>query len=165
MKQVQFGKFKFIETWKFPREVSHFIEWAQCFYVGHNKGKYTHICCGKSTIGDLRIDMNPDTKPDLVARIQDLPKILGNCSQENIIIDPPWEIPYGDRREFSYLCRDLLKTGGFLFFNSPWSPWVQALELVDIYMVTQTFNSYRDLTSWWILKKLDLQSSERGCND
>ena len=152
LKQIKKGKFKFIESWQFPGEVSEFLE-AEMDLWGNRRG-WTHVFSGKSKIGDLRIDIDPSNEPDIAADILELPFILGENTQDNIVGDPPWEIPYHNRRMYSYALRDILKPGGILILNCPWSPWVKGLEVQEIWKVTQAFNSYRDLVDIWILKKV-----------
>jgi len=93
--------------------------------------------------------------PDLVADVLDLPDILGCNTQENILADMPWKIPYGKRRYFSYAMRDICKKDGYLILNAPWSPWVKGLELIEVWKVAQAFNSYRELVDFWIFKKIE----------
>jgi len=42
-----------------------------------------------------------------------------------------------------------------LILNCPWSPWVKGLEIVDVWKVTQAFNSYRELVDFWIMRKIE----------
>ena len=129
---------------------THWSEKEQCW----KSDKWTHVFCGRSQIGDLRIDINPELKPDMVADCLDLPRLLGKNSQDNIIADFPWSIGYPDRRKFVYALRDICKEGGVLLFNCPWSPEALGLELIPpIYKVVQAYNSYRDLVDWWIFRK------------
>ena len=86
--------------------------------------------------------------------LRELPDKLGAGSQKNIIADPPWEIPYHTRRYFSYAMRDLTEMGGYVIINSPWFPWVTGLELIECWQVVQAFNSYRDVVSFWVFKKV-----------
>jgi len=163
MKSITIGKFKFVKTWVFPSDVSKFLiqcmsrygknHWSeveQCFI----KEKFTHVFCGDSKLGDFRIDKDPERKPDLVADCLDLPEILGKNSQDHVIADPPWQINHRDRQLFSYALRDICKVGGVLIINSPWSPWCVGLDFLSVTKVMPHFNNYRDLTDWWILRKV-----------
>ena len=60
------------------------------------EGYALHVCCGHSQIGDIRVDVDPTVKPDIVADMYHLPFRRGvfKCA----IIDPPWE-----QWDFSYL--------------------------------------------------------------
>lgn len=154
-KQINKSRFQFIETWVFPKPVEEFLvekcaEYAPVY--GHKD--FTHVCCGKSNLGGKRIDIDPANKPDMVADLLELPTLLGENSQDNILADFPWEIKYHDRRYFSYAVRDICKPGGILILNCPWSPWVKGLEILEVWKVGQAFNSYRDLVDVWVLRKL-----------
>lgn len=126
-----------------------------------NPKSLTHVCCGKSKIGGLRIDLDASLKPDLAADIMDLHWILGKNSQEHTLADFPWQISYSFRRYFSYALRDITKEGGFILINSPWNPWVKGLKLLRCYKVYQSFNSYRDLVDFWLFQKATTKENDR----
>lgn len=151
-REVRKGKLRFLETWVFPKAVAEFIQEKAIEFEGTDKA-FTHVFCGKSKLGGLRIDIEPSNEPDLVADVLTLPTLLGANSQKGIIADPPWEIPFGQRRYFSYAMRDITKPGGYLIINAPWNPWVKGLEIIEVWKVYQAFNSYRDLVDVWILRK------------
>ena len=154
MKQkIDKGKFKFIETWVFPGKVEEFIK--QTLHRLEIRDKdVTHCFSGRSLIGGLRIDIDRELNPDIIADVRDLPDKLGPGSQKNILADPPWEIPYHTRRYLSYAMRDLVEMGGYVIINAPWFPWVTGLELIECWQVVQAFNSYRDVVSFWIFKRV-----------
>lgn len=154
MKQkIDKGKFKFIETWIFPGKVEEFIKETLHRLEIRDKD-VTHCFAGRSLIGGLRIDINRELNPDIIADVRDLPDKLGAGSQKNILADPPWEIPYHTRRYLSYAMRDLVEMDGYVIINAPWFPWVTGLELVECWQVVQAFNSYRDIVSFWIFKRV-----------
>ncbi len=154
MKQkIDKGKFKFIETWVFPGKVDEFIR-ETLHRLEIRESDVCHVFSGRSTIGGLRIDINRELLPDVVADVRDLPDKLGAASQKNVLGDPPWEIPYHARRYLSYAMRDLVEMGGYVIINAPWFPWVTGLELVECWQVVQAFNSYRDIVSFWIFKRV-----------
>lgn len=47
-----------------------------------------HVCCGKSLLGDVRVDNDPANKPDLVADANNLPFADGEF--ETVLCDPPY---------------------------------------------------------------------------
>jgi hypothetical protein len=151
--EVKFGRFKFEQCFVFPKDVTHFIEYT-CLRLKIDEKSLCHVFCGKSLIGGLRIDKDKSVNPNIVADCLDLPNILGENSQKHILADFPWVIDYNSRRKYSYTLRDICKKDGYLILNCPWSPWVDGLELVEVWKVSQCFNSYRDLVDFWILRKL-----------
>ncbi len=154
MKQkIDKGKFKFIEAWIWPEKIHEFIK-ETLHRLEIRESDLCHCFSGKSQIGALRIDIDRENNPDIIADIRDLPDKLGSGSQKNILADPPWEIPYHTRRYFSYAMRDLVEQGGYVIINAPWFPWVTGLELIECWQVVQAFNSYRDVVSFWIFKRV-----------
>jgi len=151
--KIDKGKFKFIEAWVFPDKVDEFLR-DTLLRLGITNANLCHCFSGKSQLGVLRIDIDRENNPDIVADVRDLPDKLGAGSQKNILADPPWEIPYHTRRYFSYAMRDLVEMGGYVIINSPWFPWVTGLELIECHQVVQAFNSYRDVVSFWIFKRV-----------
>jgi len=151
--KIDKGKFKFIETWIFPGKVQDFIKETLHRLEIRDKD-VTHCFAGRSLIGGLRIDIDRELNPDIIADVRDLPDKLGPGSQKNILADPPWEIPYHTRRYLSYAMRDLVEMGGYVIINAPWFPWVTGLELIECWQVVQAFNSYRDVVSFWIFKRV-----------
>lgn len=154
MKQkIDKGRFKFIEAWVWPEKIEDFVkEILQRLSIKDED--LCHCFSGKSTIGGLRIDIARENNPDIVSDVRELPDKLGAGSQKNVIADPPWEIPYHMRRYFSYAMRDLTQMGGYVIINAPWFPWVTGLELIECWQVVQAFNSYRDVVSFWIFKRV-----------
>lgn len=156
----QKGEFRFLDSWQFPKPILLYIkEVFKSLYV--NPKSVTHVCCGKSRFGGLRIDLDISLKPDIAADVLDLPEILGENSQHNILCDPPWQISYHDRRYFSYALRDITEEGGFILINAPWNPWVKGLKLIRVTKVLQAFNSYRDLVDFWLFQKATTKENER----
>ena len=149
------AKFTFKPTWCFPDGVNHFVD----AMISRFDGEWLHAFCGKSTFGNVRVDIDPQNEPDICCDVLDLPDILEGKQFDNIVADPPWKIPNNKRRYFMYALRDCLKVGGHLLINCPWSPWVTGFAYVkdpsvEIWKVAQTFNSYRDLVDWWLLPKI-----------
>lgn len=47
-----------------------------------------HVCCGKSKLGDVRLDFDPDNNPDILADASKLP--LADESFDSVLCDPPY---------------------------------------------------------------------------
>lgn len=152
-KKIDKGRFKFIESWVWPEKIEDFVK-ETLHRLEIRDADLCHCFSGKSLVGAIRIDIDRSNNPDIVADVRDLPDRLGTGSQKNILADPPWEIPYHMRRYFSYSMRDLVEMGGYVIINAPWFPWVTGLELIECWQVVQAFNSYRDVVSFWIFKRV-----------
>lgn len=169
MKTITFGKFKFIKAWSFPVDISKFAEYLMSYYGGNIRNnekqcfedkKWLHIFCGESFLGDIRVDINPKKNVTLVSDYNDLIEKLGVRSQDNIILDPPWQIKPTDRMNISYVVRDLLKIGGHAVFNCTWNPWVQGFYKItddrsQVYIPQSHFNNYLDTREWWVLERCE----------
>jgi hypothetical protein len=51
-------------------------------------GRSLHICCGKSMLGDVRLDLDPNVNPDIIADAAKIP--FADNSFETILCDPPY---------------------------------------------------------------------------
>ena len=52
------------------------------------RGRTLHVCCGKSMIGDVRLDNDVNNTPDILADASMLP--LNDDSFDTILCDPPY---------------------------------------------------------------------------
>jgi len=53
-------------------------------------GKTLHVCCGKSALGDVRIDADPENKPDIVCDAADMNACVEDGAFETVLCDPPY---------------------------------------------------------------------------
>ena len=115
-------KYKFKQTWSWPKEIEDFI-------ASKIKGKSLHVCCGQSTIGDIKVDLYIERADVTKADMFHLP--YKNSSFDTVICDPPWELPYHLRHKLLWeLCR-VLKKGGRLLFNAFWWPKSKTLAVKE----------------------------------
>lgn len=47
-----------------------------------------HVCCGLSPLGDVRVDADPNNKPDVICDAADLP--FPDQSFDSVLCDPPY---------------------------------------------------------------------------
>jgi hypothetical protein len=52
-------------------------------------GKTLHVCCGKSMLGDIRLDLNESTA-DIKCDAQDMTSFVKNDEFETVLCDPPY---------------------------------------------------------------------------
>jgi len=52
-----------------------------------------HVCCGQSSLGDVRLDIDPNNKPDVVGDASALP--FPDASFASVLCDPPYNGDYG----------------------------------------------------------------------
>jgi len=78
---------------------------TECIIKNECRGFTLNVCCGKSQIGDVRVDLNRALNPTLIADVKNLP--FRKNSFDTVVCDPPfsfyqrikWILPLAD------LCR------------------------------------------------------------
>lgn len=122
------SNFKYKEAYSFPDDLERII-------LKYAHGYTLHIPCGKSGIGDVRVDYDPDVKPTIVWDMWDFPNHpeCGKMKFDTVISDPIWNMTYGVRQQFGYLLRDFLKPNGTLIFNAPWILHIKGLKCERVY--------------------------------
>lgn len=53
-------------------------------------GRTLHVCCGKSLIGDVRLDADPAHEPDIVCDAADMSGCVEDGEYDTVICDPPY---------------------------------------------------------------------------
>ena len=53
-------------------------------------GKTIHICCGKSQLGDVRVDIDNSHTPDIICDANDLSKFVKDNEYDTVLCDPPY---------------------------------------------------------------------------
>ncbi len=112
------AKYKFRKAWSWPGDVEAKIKDLL-------EGYSLHVCCGESSIGDVRIDIEKSS--DIKASMFNLP--IRPESFDTVLCDPPWELPYHKRGKLLRELRDTLKPGGRMIFNCFWFPKTRGLSL------------------------------------
>ena len=124
------AKFRWRKSWRFPRWVEDWFS-EFCSY-GHT----LNVCCGRSMIGDVRVDMDPNSTATINAPMHELP--LKNETFDRVMSDPPWYIPFFHRMWPFYELVRVAKVGGLIALNATWIPESQAVALVDLYVRQDT---------------------------
>lgn len=112
-------------AWVWPDKVSRWIR-ERC------EGRVLHVCCGKSTIGDVRIDRDPRNEPDIVADMDNLP--VSPATFDTGVWDPPWKIDCFSRHEPYFELVRAVKPNGKLLVNATWIPFSQQTPLEDLWV-------------------------------
>jgi len=53
-------------------------------------GRSVHVCCGKSKIGDVRVDIDPENNPDIVCDASDMKAVIDDGQFDSVLRDPPY---------------------------------------------------------------------------
>lgn len=115
-------KYKFQESWSWPWGVEQFV-------AKHIKGYSLYVCCGKSDLGDVKVDKYVERIGVTKADMMNLPF---KEEFDTVICDPPWELPYHVRHRLLFNLRDALKPNGILIFKCMWFPKCRGLEVEKI---------------------------------
>ncbi|MEM2003154.1 MAG: methyltransferase domain-containing protein [Nitrososphaerota archaeon] len=103
-------KYEFRKAWAWPEPVEKFIA---SLLVSPS----LHVCCGESTLGDVRVDIK--TKADIQADAFHLP--FRDEVFASVVSDPPWHMSYNLRPKFAKEIYRVLRPGGIFILNSPWA--------------------------------------------
>ena len=66
-----------------PREIESFLE---TLFIGRT----LHVCCGKSRIGNVRLDIDPANAPDIVCDAANMRGAVADGEFETVLCDPPY---------------------------------------------------------------------------
>ena len=103
-------------------------DWFKERMFGHT----LNVCCGTSTIGDVRVDLKPRFKGILKGDMFNLS--YEDNSFDVVICDPPWKLnPLLRPRNFFELVR-VCKVGGRILFNARWIPTSKYVILKEIWL-------------------------------
>jgi hypothetical protein len=61
-------------------------EYLQTLFVG----KTLHVCCGKSLLGDVRLDLDPENNPDIICDASNMKGVIEDNQFETVLCDPPY---------------------------------------------------------------------------
>lgn len=118
------------ERWHDPKQVNSLVK-------RYLKSKSLNFPCGMSKLGDIRVDIDPNVKPDITMDMYN-PDFKGERF-DSIYCDPPWNIPYDKRIPLIYKQFDLLKPNGVLIYNAPWIPNAKGFYIKEIHLTIPTF--------------------------
>lgn len=53
-------------------------------------GNTIHVCCGKSILGDVRLDLDPENNPDIICDAANMKSFVTDNQFETVLCDPPY---------------------------------------------------------------------------
>ncbi len=119
------NKAKLVESWIWNGTVSDFVK-EQIY------GYSLNACAGASSLGDVKIDLDPQDKSILGGDMINLP--FENETFDTVIQDPPWKIGFYKRWKPFFECVRVCKIGGKIIYNAYWIPTSKAAELKRTYI-------------------------------
>ena len=66
-----------------PEDIEGFL---QTVFIGRT----LHVCCGKSLLGDVRLDMDVANNPDIICDAADMKSVVKDREFETVLCDPPY---------------------------------------------------------------------------
>jgi len=137
------NKMRYRKAWRWPATVEGFIR-------SRARGLVIHVCSGDSQLGDLRIDRY-NHNANVVGDFNHLP--IKDDIADTVVCDPPWELQYHLRGQLAKELRRILKPGGTLIFNAPWSPKQPGLMIEEIMVPEYQLMWFRNLAFCFICRK------------
>jgi len=131
------------ESWIWNRTVEDFIK-------EEIEGYSVNICAGKSELGNVKVDLDPQDKSIIKADMIDLP--FDNCTFDTVIQDPPWKIGYYNRMKPFFECVRVCKVGGKIIYNAYWIPTSKAVKLVKT--IIRQDNAWTNTSIISVFKKI-----------
>lgn len=53
-------------------------------------GRSVHVCCGKSLLGDVRVDIDKENSPDIICDAADMSEFISDGEFDTVLCDPPY---------------------------------------------------------------------------
>lgn len=132
------------ESWVWGNDVTELIK----KYI---KGYSLNVPCGMSKLGDVRVDIDPNLNPDIVADMNDLP--FENETFDTIISDPLWKLNFFKRMIPFFECVRVCKVGGVIIYNATWIPTSKAVKLKEV--IVRQENSFTNSSIISIFEKVN----------
>lgn len=138
------NKMRYRQVWRWPDSVEAFIR-------SRARGFTVHVCSGKSSLGDLRIDSDTE-EANIKADCFNVP--LRDDIADTVLCDPPWGMQYHLRGKLVKELRRILKPGGQLIFCAPFSPKQPGLMVEEILVPTYQLMWFRNIALLWVCRKV-----------
>ena len=113
------------ECWVWNNTVEEFVKTKI-------KGYSLNICAGKSPLGDVKIDLDPQDSSVLKGDMRQLE--YPDCTFDTVIQDPPWKIGYYQRMKPFFECVRVCKVGGTIIYNAYWIPKSDDVKLEETWI-------------------------------
>jgi len=119
------AKYQLQKSWIWNKKVEDFV-------AKKIKGYSLNICAGKSTLGSVRLDLDPKDKSIIKGDMRNLP--FPDNTFDTVICDPPWKIDYFNRFKPFFECVRVCKVGGVIIYNATWIPESKLVELKEVWV-------------------------------
>lgn len=116
---------KLKDCWVWDKDISEFVETKV-------KGYTLNVPCGKSKLGDIRADKDP--QEDGIEKVEMTSLPWDDNTFDTVIQDPPWKIGFYQRMKPFFECVRVCKIGGKIIYNAYWIPTSKCVELEELYI-------------------------------
>ncbi len=93
-----------------PEDVEQFIDSLLL-------GRSLHVCCGKSKLGTVRLDIDESNAPDIVCDARDMSAFVSDGEYETVLCDPPYN---GDMQWNHDLLSELIRVSSRRIIFQHW---------------------------------------------
>jgi len=114
-------------------------------YERLTKSPCLHVCSGKSDLGDVRIDLDPTLKPNIVADMNMLP--IRDRMFESAIIDPPYY--YKAQRDAMRYLYELKRVARKVILIHKGLPLITGMKLLGLRIIKQIPGIQVKIVSIW----------------
>ena len=134
---------KLTKSWVWDKKVNDFVK-------GKVKGYSLNACAGLSTVGDIKIDLDPQSNGVKKMEMNNLK--FDDNTFDTVISDPPWKIGFFQRMKPFFECVRVCKVGGRIIYNCTWKPISKYVELEE--SIIRTDNNWANVSVIWVFKKI-----------
>lgn len=118
---------EFREAFMWEKEIEDFVK-------DRITGYSLNVPCGKSKIGDVRLDLDPNlSMKEAYDFFKDKLPYKHNTF-DTIISDPPWKIGHYFRPRLFFRLVEVCKVGGQIIYNATWIPTSKYVKLKETYI-------------------------------
>jgi len=139
------------------------------FHSTQDSGYSLNVCAGKSTLGDVKVDLYPQAEGVMKADMRNLP--FEDNTFDTVISDPPWKIGFYHRMKPFFECVRVCKIKGRIIYDAYWIPTSKLVKLEELYVRQDTdwFNTsvisvFKKVSDVLDAKSISRNSSKKACN-
>lgn len=113
------SKHTFKASWKQPEDVDR-------YFRERIESPSVNVCSGKSPLGDVKVDADPDMEPDVIAdaifKDDESPEYLPfpDATFKTVLVDFPWKLNYFNRQRGFFECVRVCQPDGRIIMNALW---------------------------------------------
>ena len=126
-KKHKVKRLEFREAFLWEKEIEDFVK-------SRMRGKVLNVPCGKSKLGDVRLDINPKLSGRGVYDMFRKKLPYKDNMFDTIISDPPWKMGHYFRPRLFFELVRVVKIGGRIIYNATWIPTSKYTKLIGCWI-------------------------------